>query len=84
MTVPSWFKYRQGKAEEAGADIFKLTGPNLREGYVAIREIEPGRWQCALRFAPEGPDAAASDATFPTRQDAWEAAFELFRNHVVV
>ena len=83
-TIPSWFKGRQGKAEEVAPNVLKLTGPNLREGYITVREVEPDHWHAALRFAADGPDAVISDVMPASRYNAWEAAFELFRTHVVV
>ena len=86
MTVilPSWFKQRQGKAEAVGDNLYRLTGPNLRESYVGIRRADGGPWAAFLRFTPDGPDAAATEPSFETEYDAWEAAFELHRAHVVV
>ena len=84
LIVPSWFKGRQGKAEPAGADVYRLTGPNLRESFIGLRRGENGLWAGFLRFTPEGPDAAATEPRFDTQYDAWEAAFELYRQQVVV
>jgi hypothetical protein len=84
LIVPSWFKGRQGKAEPAGSDLVKLTGPNLREAYIGIRPADNGKFAAFLRATPDGPDVAAADAVAATAYDAWEAAFEIYRNHVVV
>jgi hypothetical protein len=84
LILPSWFKQRQGKAEPAGETEYRLTAPNLRDAYIGLRPAGDGRWSAFLRFAPDGPDAAATDATFATLYDAWEAAFELHRTRVVV
>jgi hypothetical protein len=84
VIVPTWFKQRQGKAEPAGENTFRLSGPNLREGYVTIRRAEDGRWSAALRFAADGPDAESTQPVLPNKYEAWEAAFELYRTAVVV
>ena len=84
LIVPTWFKQRQGKAEPAGANTYRLSGPNLREGHVTIRRAEDGRWSAALRFAVDGPDAESTQPVLPNEYDAWEAAFELYRTAVVV
>jgi hypothetical protein len=84
VILPSWFKQRQGKAEAVGENLYRLTAPNLRESYVGIRGEGGGPWTAFLRFTPEGPDAAATAPSFATEYDAWEAAFELHRAHVVV
>jgi hypothetical protein len=84
LIVPSWFKGRQGKAEPAGEDLYRLTAPNLRDCFIGLRRGEGGRWAAFLRFAQDGPDAAATEPRFDNVFDAWEAAFELHRQQVVV
>jgi hypothetical protein len=84
LVTPYWFPARQGKADEAGPDTYRLTGPNLQEAYIHIREDSPGRWSAHLRLTAEGPDTASTPATFASAYEAWEAAFELYRNAVVV
>jgi hypothetical protein len=82
--LPSWFKQRQGKAEPAGPEAYKLTAPQLAESYVSIRRGADGRWAAALRLAADGPDVVATEPVFETPGEAWEAAFELHRTHLVV
>lgn len=83
--LPFWFKQRQCKAEPAGnEDLLKVTGPNLGEAYVGIRVDENKRWCGLLRLAPDGPDVAVTEPEIDTPQDAWEAAFELYRTHVII
>jgi hypothetical protein len=82
--LPSWFKQRQAKAEEAAENLYRLTGPNLREAFIGIRREENGHWLAFLRYAAGGSDAAVTEPRFQTLYDAWEAAFELFRTGVVV
>jgi hypothetical protein len=84
LITPFWFPARQGKAEEAGPDTYRLTGPNLREAYISIRQDAPGRWSAHLRFTADGPDTAATPPDFVSAYEAWEAAFELYREEVVV
>jgi hypothetical protein len=84
VEVPSWFKYRQGKAEPAGDNLLKLTGPNLVEGYVGIRPAENGGWHAFVRAQADGPDLDATRSPLETQLDAWYAAFELFRTHMIV
>jgi hypothetical protein len=81
---PSWFKQRQGKAEKVGEDVYKLTAPNAPESFIAIRLGDNGRWTAALRAQADGPDVAATQPEYQSRGDAWGAAFELYRTHVVV
>jgi hypothetical protein len=82
--LPSWFKQRQAVAEPAGDNVYKLTGPILPETFITIRKGENGLWQAALMQSPSGPDIAVTDAEYETPGDAWGAAFELHRVHVMV
>jgi hypothetical protein len=83
-TLPTWFKQRQGKAEAAGTDSYRLTAPNAREAFISIRRAENSRWSAAVRLSAEGADVAATEAEFDRPEDAWAAAFELYRIHEVV
>src|SRR5262245_28792677 len=82
--VPSWFKQRQGKAEPVGdGHVQRLTAPNLGDAWIAITRNDNARWSASVGRKEGGTDLAATEATFATAQDAWEAAFELYRIHVV-
>jgi hypothetical protein len=84
-TVPFWFKQRQCKAEPLGGDNqLKLTGPNLSDAYISVSRADNGRWRAALRLATDGPEVGATDAELPDETAAWEAAFELYRTHLIV
>ena len=84
LTVPSWFKGRQGTAEEAGPDSYKLTAPNVREAFISIRRADNGCYVAALRFAADGPEIASSTPSLQTPQEAWDQAFELYRQALIV
>ncbi len=84
LAVPFWFPLRQGKAEPAGANQYRLTAPNLPEAFISIIQAPNSRWSAALRKSAEGPEVATSEPEFPTPYEAWEAAFELYRQHVVI
>ncbi len=83
LVTPMWFKQRQGKAEAAGENTYRLTGPNLREAYISIRKGDSGLWAAALRDAADGPDVAATEPEIASPYEALEAAFEIYRNHVI-
>src|SRR5437660_3588579 len=83
-TLPFWFRLRQGKVEPAGPDTYRLTAPNLAEAFIAIRQAESGRWVPALKQSSTAPDLPETNEDFATPQEAWDAAFELYRVHVVV
>ena len=81
---PFWFKQRQCKAEPHGGDnVLKVTGPNLGEAFLFISPGENNTWRAGLRTTPEGPDVALTEPEFADPDDAWEAAFELYRTHVI-
>jgi hypothetical protein len=80
---PTWFKQRQAKAEPAGENTYRLTGPNLRETFISIRQAAPGRWAASLRYVLDGPEIATTEPEFDSAYDAWEAAFELYRSYVI-
>lgn len=84
LVRPFWFAQRQGKAEEAGPNLYKLTGPNLREALIGVRQAANARWIAFVRAAPDGPDLGATAPEIPTEYEAWAAAFELFRNRFVI
>jgi hypothetical protein len=85
MTViePFWFKQRQCKAEALGEHALRVSGPNLGEAILEIRP-EGNRYRAALRKSAEGPDLAVTEPEMETPQEAWEAAFELYRTHFIV
>jgi hypothetical protein len=81
--LPFWFKQRQCQAEPQGDHLLKLTGPNLGEAYVYVR-VEGPCWRAGLRRSAEGPDEAVTEPELPSEREAWEAAFELYRTHLIV
>ena len=84
LTVPSWFKGRQGKAEEAGPNTYKLTAPNVRDAFVSVRRADNGRYVAALRLEPDGPEVDRSTAALEDEYDAWELAFEMYRKLLIL
>lgn len=83
--LPFWFKQRQCKAEPAGNDnTLKVSGPNLGEAFIGIARAEDNRWRAFMRTSADGPDMTATEPEFDDPNDAWEAAFELFRTTAIV
>jgi hypothetical protein len=82
-TTPFWFKQRQCRAEPAGEQTIKVAGPNLAEAYLQVRQ-EAGQWKAVLRSKPDGPEVATADAEQHSERSAWDAAFELYRGHLIV
>lgn len=83
FVTPFWFNQRQGQAEPAGTGTYRLTAPNMKEAFISIRRGENDRWSAALRATADGPDLDETAAEFDQPQDAWEAAFELYRRRYV-
>jgi hypothetical protein len=81
--LPFWFKQRQCKAEPAGDNALRVSGPNLGEAFLSIRP-EANHWRAAMRLNANGPDVAVTDADIPSEEEAWNAAFELYRTQVIV
>jgi hypothetical protein len=82
--VPFWFKQRQLNFEPAGGDnVLKITGPNIGEAFIRVDQAKDGQWQAALRQAVDGPDVAVVE-NIPGPREAWDAAFELYRENMVV
>jgi hypothetical protein len=84
LIVPTWFKQRQAKAEEAGENIYRVTAPNLPESFVGIRKDDSGLWQGFVRQTKDGSNLEATEPIFTTPTVAWEAAFEIHRRRLVV
>jgi hypothetical protein len=84
LIVPSWFNQRQGKAEAAGDNSYRLSAPNAKAALIGIQRGDNGHWSAALRLAEDGAVVASTEPEFLRPQEAWEAAFELYRRQVVV
>jgi hypothetical protein len=82
---PFWFKQRQCKAEPLnGGTMLKVSGPNLGEAYLYIQPVEAQRWRAGLRSAPDAADLRTTEAEMRSPQQAWNAAFELYRLQAIV
>jgi len=83
--IPFWFKQRQCKAEPAGDDrTLKVSGPNLGEAFIGIAQGDNHKWRAFLRPNADGPETASTVPELDNPNDAWEAAFELFRTNAIV
>ena len=81
---PFWFGQRQCKLEPLEDGTYRVGGPNLAEAFLGIRQKENGRWKPVFRLVKDGPDVADGDTELATPQEAWDAAFELYRIQLVV
>jgi hypothetical protein len=82
--LPFWFKQRQCKAEPAGDNVLRVSGPNLGEAYLYLSRAETGRWRAGLRQTADGPDVITTAPEIETPREAWDAAFELYREQMIV
>ena len=87
--IPFWMSQRQVKAEPINDTTVRLNAPQLPPYEIEIRPAgAPGSWSAALFRSPaaEGERALIAEAPYPLdkKWSAWEAAFELYRQHVVV
>ena len=83
LDVPSWVKQRQAKVEPVGEGAYRVTGPNLPEAVVGVRQTDDRRWQAYLRAKEDGPELAVATSTQPNARDALYVAFELYREHMI-
>jgi hypothetical protein len=82
--VPFWFKQRQLNFEPVGGDnVLKITGPNIGEAFIRVNQAKDGQWQAAVSRTADGPDVAAVES-IPGPREAWDAAFELYRQGLIV
>jgi hypothetical protein len=79
---PFWFKQRQCKVEPAGENTLKVTGPNLPEAFLSVGS-GPSGWRAAVRLTADGPEVRVAE-NVPGPKEAWDAAFELFREQVII
>lgn len=85
--VPFWMKQRQVKVEPISDTALKLVAPQLPNYEIEIRQ-EAGAWHATLfQSATEGGERKlVSETTYaePTPWHAWQAAFELYRQAVII
>lgn len=84
LAVPTWYKQRQGKLEPAGEQVFRLSGPNLPAAFLGLRRADNGKLQGFLRQSADGPDVAVTDPKFGSDYEAWEVAFEMYRQRMII
>ena len=82
--TPFWFKQRQAKADEAGPGLVRVSGPNVKEAFLGVRQGESGLWSAFVRLTTDGQDIAATPPEIDSAYGAWEAAFEIYRKQMVI
>ncbi len=84
LVTPSWFKQRQCKLESVGENLFRISGPNLPETFLGLRRRGDGLLQGYLCAQKDGPDEVVTERDFDSEYNAWEAAFELYRQKIII
>ncbi len=86
-TPPFWLLQRQVKVEPVSDESLRLTAPNLPPFELGVKAGANGWLGVLYRLSTGEGDKvllAETDPGMPGPQHAWEAAFELYRQHVIV
>jgi hypothetical protein len=84
--MPFWMRQRQIKAEPLGESTLRLSTPNLPVHEVTL-EVQGMHWRSEVfRLPAEGQRESLAERVFEAsrREAAWENAFELFRQAVII
>jgi hypothetical protein len=84
--LPFWMRQRQIKTEPAGDSAVKLTAPNLPNHELQLEDAAPGWKVRVYRLPAEGEKLLLAEREFtaPGREAAWQNAYELFRQEVII
>jgi len=82
--LPFWFRQRQGKAESIGEDRLRLTAPNMAEAFIGVEKNADAQWRPVLHRTADGENLASTNTSYGSPQEAWDAAFEVYRETFVV
>ena len=85
-TLPFWMRQRQIKAEPIGETAMKLIAPNLPVYKLAI-EPAPTGWKAFVhQLSAEGAKVLLAEREFSASglEAAWQNAYELFRQQVII
>jgi hypothetical protein len=82
--LPFWFRQRQGKAEPIGEDRLRLSAPNMAEAFIGIEKNTDSQWLPVVRKTPDSENLVSTNTSYGSPQDAWDAAFEVYRETFVV
>ncbi len=85
-TVPFWVLQRQVKVEEAGPETLRLTAPNLPPYELVLRPIESSPNLSAALYRINGDKLLITqrETDYDNPNQAWNVAFELYRQYVIV
>ena len=84
--LPFWMRQRQVKAEPIGETALKLTAPNLPVHELAVAAAAPGWKALVYRVPADGQKVLVAERAFsaPSLESAWQDAYELFRQQVII
>jgi len=84
--LPFWMRQRQIKVEPLGETTLRLSTPNLPVHEVSLKD-QGTQWRSEVfRLPAEGQRELLAERVFEAsrHEAAWENAFELFRQAVVI
>ena len=88
--LPFWMLQRQVKAEEVNATTLRLRAPNLPTYELTVEpSAEAPDWDIALYQVPaeEGGQrtlCTRASGTYAGAEGAWDAAYDVYRQYVIV
>lgn len=86
--LPFWMLQRQIKAESVSDSTLRLVGPNLPTCEVTLIPVSKGPgWRVIVaKVGTEGERTTLvqTEIAFENRDAAWQSAYELYRQHVIV
>jgi hypothetical protein len=86
--LPFWMLQRQIKAESVNDSSLRLAGPNLPTCDISLIPVSVGPgWRLTIaKIGAEGERSTVlqTEIAFISVEAAWQTAFELYRQHVIV
>lgn len=86
--LPFWMQQRQLKAESVNDSTLRLSGPNLPTHEITLIPVSMGPgWRVTIHkigSENERSTVLQTEVSFASNEAAWQTAFELYRQHVIV
>jgi hypothetical protein len=88
ITAPFWVAQRQIKIESVNDTTLRLVGPQIPTYEISARPADESSGWVAALWQPGGGEAVSTliqedESRRAEQADAWQAAFELYRRHVI-
>ena len=86
--LPFWMHQRQLKADPMDDSTLRLSGPNLQTYEIALVPVSVGPgWRVIITrigSEVERTTVMQTEISFTAQDAAWQSAFELYRQHVII